>query len=94
MIYENETFEGITLADEMLEDMKFICCRFVGCIIDSAKFINCIFNQCLFEKCRIISPKVRGSELSYTQFEECSVIGVNFGDLCGSGDNLYLCAAL
>jgi uncharacterized protein YjbI with pentapeptide repeats len=84
MTYENEIFENVNLFDEC-EDKKFINCRFIGCIAEGAMISGCLFNQCHFEKCRIVSPKIRNCELNCATFENCSIIGVNFGELKGVG---------
>ncbi len=76
--YEGELFEKLTLAEETLSGGEFVDCVFRSCSFESLSLLRCSFRECRFWDCTVSQPRTRGTELKYCEFENCTLLGVNW----------------
>lgn len=79
--YDNRQFINLECVNEEYKNLYFTDCEFINCIIDSCKFINCTFADCTFTNCRIINNSIQDSQMRYSVFNSCCIIGLNWGEL-------------
>ncbi len=83
--YEERTFENLKLSGELFKKYKFTGCRFINCSFEDCELNQCSFSSCVFEKCQIISLKANNdSQIQFTEFVSCQLIGINWEDLLPS----------
>lgn len=85
MRYEAQTFDRLDLQNTRLADAQFIECRFSGCNLTALTLENCAFTDCVFTGCRIVNPKSLNSRVKNTAFQNCSLVGVNWGSVLPGG---------
>lgn len=83
--YENHKFENIKMDGELLENYEFIECEFENCIFEECVIQNCMFIGCRFSNCNIISIRAEYSQMKYSEFAKCNLIGINWHDLLPAG---------
>lgn len=83
--FEFENFENIKMEQERIEDYEFNDCTFKNCTFEECTLAHCTFIECRFINCRIVSIKVAFSQIKYTEFEKCNLIGVNWHELLPAG---------
>lgn len=83
--YELQTFSGIKLTEETIENCEFIDCEFINCIFESCILTGCSFTNCNFSKCNVISLRTKYSIMKHSSFTGCNLIGVHWQDLFAAG---------
>lgn len=85
MNYENKLIENVKLENEILEDAEFIDCEFRKCVFEELTLNRCSFRGCKFKDCNIISIKTKYSQIKFTEFYSCNLIGVHWNELMPTG---------
>lgn len=85
MYYENKLIENVKLENEILEDVEFIDCEFKKCVFEELTLNRCNFSSCKFKDCNIISIKTKYSQIKFTEFYSCNLIGVHWNELMPAG---------
>jgi uncharacterized protein YjbI with pentapeptide repeats len=83
--YENKDFENLKLEHERIEGYELYNCTFNNCSFEECVLAHCSFVECRFINCKIVSIKAEFSQIKYTEFEKCNLIGVNWHDLLPAG---------
>lgn len=83
--FEGESFENLSLSEEILAGFEFVDCRFVNCSFENCKLVRCNFSECVFEKCTITDLKIEYSEVKFLEFNDCILIGINWSLLKSTG---------
>src|SRR5215471_17762133 len=53
---------------------------FTHCVFAETLFQECRFHNCVFNKCDLSMLRVKSSQFSGIQFEECKMIGINWAE--------------
>lgn len=83
--YEGEVYDTLTLSDDTLSGGEFVDCLFQNCSFDDLLLLRCSFRECRFVGCTVSQIKTRGSELKFCEFEDCTVLGLNWALLKPEG---------
>lgn len=82
---EDQTFEGFSLESGVLVDRDFVDCHFVSCTLTDCTLVRCSFSGCRFEKCRISNLKTEGSQMKFSEFSNCDLVGIEWQGLAPNG---------
>lgn len=84
--YEYRNFENIKMENERIEDYEFYDCSFRNCTFGECMLKRCSFIECKFYNCSIISLQAEFSQIKYTEFEKCNLIGISWHALLPAGN--------
>ena len=84
MIYDNEVFEGLDYEGKLIEDIEADDCIFKNCKFTECDFTRCFISNCKFEGCTIINPKNAFSQVRFSEFKECTFVGIQWAEFTGS----------
>lgn len=80
-LYECETFENLRLEQKRIQNYVFFECTFINCIFDECTLTGCSFTDCRFLHCSIISLRTEHSQMKYSEFVTCNLIGIHWKKL-------------
>ena len=83
--FEEEKFENLSLTEEIFDGYEFIDCTFTNCTFEGCKLMHSFFSECTFEQCRISNLKSEYSQIKFTKFIGCVIIGMNWSLLLPAG---------
>lgn len=83
--YENEKFEKLSLSEEVIRNVEFADCVFDSCDFADCRIFGCHFSECVFRDCTVAGLQSEMSALRFAQFENCSIVGVDWTPLRPSG---------
>ena len=76
--YIDEVFKDLKLQKAELVLTEFHQCEFRGCSLVEAVLRSCRFVACRFEACDLSLMTVLGSAFVGVDFEDCTIVGVNW----------------
>ncbi|WP_062267470.1 pentapeptide repeat-containing protein [Endozoicomonas arenosclerae] len=76
--YLSQTFDGVNLSNQELQDFEFDDCTFTGCDFSEATFEKCRFIDCVFQKCNLSLAQLRYCRFNDVSFQECKLVGVDW----------------
>ena len=82
---QEKTFTGLHCSGETFADCEWTDCTFVRCTFENCQLQNCQLTDCTFTGCRVRELTARYSQLREAVFDNCDLLGVNWGDLVPSG---------
>ncbi|SDL51830.1 Uncharacterized protein YjbI, contains pentapeptide repeats [Maridesulfovibrio ferrireducens] len=77
--YENEVFKALDVSDELLRDVSFYNCRFVGSSFQFADLRGCAFEKCTFSNCNLALAKFHNTKFIGAVFNDSKLLGINWG---------------
>ena len=77
-IHDNETFEDVSYAEELVRGEEYHDCIFKKCDFSNSESYNCKFIDCMFEGCNLSMMRPDGTTLNNAVFKHCKILGVNF----------------
>jgi len=80
LIYDDQTFEGLTYTDKAIRGREFQSCTFRKCDFSNSEFSGNKFIDCVFDACNLSMFKLGGSTLNGVTFNGCKMLGINFGE--------------
>lgn len=76
--YYQETFNGLTMADLIVEGREFEDCEFRKCSFVNCTFDTCKFLDCKFVECRLSADKVTHCRFIEAKFFTSQLIGIDW----------------
>ena len=87
--YEEQTFDGLALAGEVIRGIEFAGCTFAGCSFLETAFTDCRFVDCEFARCDLSLCHVEDCSFTSVKFIDCQVIGVNWTEASWPARGLF-----
>jgi fluoroquinolone resistance protein len=78
--FECQTLRSLDPNETPITGMEFSSCRFEHCDFTEADLSRCRFEDCRFVACNFSNPIVARSRFAGSSFDECKIVGVNFGN--------------
>ncbi len=76
--YYQETFSGLSLADETVKSVTYEECIFSNCSFINTKFTDCRFTNCKFNDCTLSAVTPMNCRLDGAVFNNCKTIGIDW----------------
>jgi fluoroquinolone resistance protein len=75
---ESGSFKNLDFSKREFKSKEITDTTFTRCVFAEASFVECRFQNCTFNKCDLSMLRVKSSQFSEVQFEECKTIGINW----------------
>ena len=93
-IYEGETFRGLSLSGEAVENLSFRECEFVDSVFSGVTVRNSSFRSCRFTRCRIELPHGFSTSMQNLEIDGCFLSGVQWFEFSSGNRYVPLFASL
>ena len=80
---QHETFEQQDYSEKRPFDGEFFECTFEQCDFTSSDLAGVTFVDCTFVGCNLSMANIDGARLQGVSFENCKLLGVDFGECSG-----------